>query len=39
MREIQITDDGIQLLDTFAGESGVVSGGGVARSPRLIEEA
>ena len=38
MREIQITDDGIQLLDTFAGESGVVSGGGVARSPRLIEE-
>lgn len=31
MREIQITDGGIRLLDTFAGESGVASGGGIGR--------
>jgi circadian clock protein KaiC len=30
MREIQITDQGLVLLDTFATESGVVSGGGVS---------
>jgi circadian clock protein KaiC len=30
MREIQITDAGIRLLDTFAAESRVVSGGGMA---------
>ena len=30
MREIRITDNGIQLLDTFALESGVASGGGVS---------
>ena len=29
MRELQITDNGIQLLDTFAAESRVASGGGV----------
>jgi circadian clock protein KaiC len=34
MRELQITDNGIRLLDTFAGESGVASGGGVGRDPR-----
>ena len=34
MREIQITDDGIRLLDTFAGESGVASGGGMASESR-----
>ena len=34
MREIRITDDGIQLLDTFAAESRVVSGGGVSPEPR-----
>ena len=33
MRELQITDDGIQLLDTFASEAHVVSGGGVATEP------
>ncbi len=36
MREIRITDDGIKLLDTFAAESAVASGGGVSselRSP------
>ena len=37
MREIRITDDGIRLLDTFAGESGVASGGGVSSAAR--EEA
>jgi circadian clock protein KaiC len=37
MREIQITDDGIRLLDTFAGASGVVSGGGVSSEPRSKE--
>jgi circadian clock protein KaiC len=34
MREVQITDDGIQLLDTFAAESRVASGGGVSTDPR-----
>ena len=34
MRELRITDDGIRLLDTFAGESGVASGGGVSSEPR-----
>jgi circadian clock protein KaiC len=29
MRELLITDEGLQLLDTFAGASGVVTGGGV----------
>ena len=29
MRELQITDNGIRLLDTFAAASGVASGGGV----------
>jgi circadian clock protein KaiC len=33
MREIRITDDGIRLLDTFAGESGVASGGGTSNDP------
>ena len=31
MREIQITNNGIQLLDTFSQESHVASGGGVSR--------
>ena len=30
MREISITEGGIELLDTFASESGIVSGGGVS---------
>jgi circadian clock protein KaiC len=30
MRELQITDDGIRLLDTFADEFQVASGGGVS---------
>jgi circadian clock protein KaiC len=34
MREIRITDNGIQLLDTFAAESRVLSGGGVSTAPR-----
>jgi circadian clock protein KaiC len=33
MRELQITDDGIRLLDTFASEAHVVSGGGVTTDP------
>jgi circadian clock protein KaiC len=37
MREIRITDNGIRLLDTFAGESGVVSGGGAAGETRAKE--
>jgi circadian clock protein KaiC len=37
MRELRITDDGIRLLDTFAGESGVASGGGVSSDPRAKE--
>lgn len=40
MRELLITDDGIRLLDTFAAESRVVSGGGVSSdlTPRRGEE-
>ena len=34
MREIQITNDGIRLLDTFAAESGVASGGGMSSGMR-----
>ena len=30
MRELQITDEGIRLVDTFSAEAGVVSGGGRA---------
>ena len=37
MREIQITDDGIRLLDTFAAELQVASGGGVSNEMRLTE--
>jgi circadian clock protein KaiC len=33
MRELQITDQGIRLLDTFASERQVVSGGGMATDP------
>ena len=33
MRELRITDHGIRLLDTFAGEAGVASGGGVLGEP------
>ena len=35
MRELQITDGGIRLLDTFAGEFRVASGGGLGRDPRV----
>ena len=35
MREIQITDSGIRLLDTFAGEFRVASGGGLGRDPQV----
>jgi circadian clock protein KaiC len=31
MRELRITDDGLRLLDTFANEAAVASGGGVAK--------
>jgi circadian clock protein KaiC len=34
MRELRITDDGIRILDTFAGELNVASGGGRAIEPR-----
>jgi circadian clock protein KaiC len=34
MREIRITDEGIQLLDTFVGESRVASGGGMSNDAR-----
>jgi circadian clock protein KaiC len=34
MRELQITDGGLVLLDTFAGESRVASGGGVSNDTR-----
>lgn len=34
MREIQITDQGIRLLDTFAADERVLSGGGVSTPPR-----
>ena len=37
MREIQITDSGIRLLDTFAAELQVASGGGVSNEMRLTE--
>ena len=35
MREIQITSNGIRLLDTFAAESGVASGGGLSGEVRV----
>ena len=38
MREIRITDHGIRLLDTFAAESRVVSGGGLSQEPRARGE-
>ena len=34
MRELRITDGGIRLLDTFADESGVASGGGMPSDTR-----
>jgi hypothetical protein len=37
MREFRITDHGLRLLDTFAGESSVAAGGGVS-SGRGVEE-
>lgn len=37
MRELRITDEGIRLLDTFAGEVGVASGGGLSHEGRLGE--
>jgi circadian clock protein KaiC len=37
MRELRITDDGIRLLDTFAGEVGVASGGGLSSESRVKE--
>jgi circadian clock protein KaiC len=37
MREIQITDNGIRLLDTFAAELQIASGGGVSSEMRLTE--
>ena len=37
MREIQITDAGIRLLDTFAAELQVASGGGVSNEMRLTD--
>jgi circadian clock protein KaiC len=30
MREFRITEDGIRLLDTFAGQSSVAAGGGLS---------
>jgi circadian clock protein KaiC len=36
MREVQITSEGIRLLDTFAGESRVASGGGVSHGTRTV---
>ena len=38
MREIRITEGGIQLLDTFVAESRVVSGGGLSQDPRFGRE-
>jgi circadian clock protein KaiC len=38
MRELRITNDGIRLLDTFAGEAGVAAGGGVSSEPRAKED-
>jgi len=37
IREFNITDAGIQLLDTFAADTHIVSGGGVSPLPRLTE--
>jgi circadian clock protein KaiC len=37
MREVQITDAGIRLLDTFAAEFQVASGGGVSNEMRLTD--
>jgi circadian clock protein KaiC len=37
MRELRITDEGMRLLDTFASESGVASGGGVPGESRANE--
>jgi circadian clock protein KaiC len=37
MRELRIGDDGIRLLDTFAGEAGVATGGGVPSDTRVRE--
>jgi hypothetical protein len=34
MREVQITEHGIRLVDTFADESNVASGGGVSSDTR-----
>jgi len=36
LREFRITDDGLRLFDTFAGEAGVASGGGLANEPRAL---
>jgi len=38
MREIRFTDDGILLLDTFAGTSRVVSGGGTSSESRARDD-
>jgi circadian clock protein KaiC len=37
MRELRITNDGMRLFDTFAGESHVASGGGGTNEPRAEE--
>jgi hypothetical protein len=34
MREVNITDQGIQLLDTFAAEARVATGGGLSTDQR-----
>jgi circadian clock protein KaiC len=34
MRELMITDQGIVLRDTFAGESRLMTGGGISSHPR-----
>jgi circadian clock protein KaiC len=39
MREFQITDEGLRLLDTFAGESHIASGGGVSANTRRKDAA
>ena len=38
MRELQITDAGIRLLDTFGAQTRVVSGGGVARDSPVADD-
>jgi circadian clock protein KaiC len=38
MREIRITDKGIHLLDTFAADARVVSGGGLTQDPRAGQD-